>query len=438
MSKSTIAAETELEICGRLAEASPSNPQSEHVVVLQDSFIHVGPNGRHTCLVYEPMGGTVASTAAKLPSNQRINRSKGERTRYPTWMAKRILTDVLGALIFLHQNGVVHGDVHPGNLLFSARKIDSIDEKKLEQPKSKITAPLQRLDGKIDKWSPQYLMLAESLYKYANLGPEMTIKLSDFGAAFWATKPPKKTVTPVALRAPELIFGEPFDSSIDIWSFGCLVYELLTGDMLFGVWKMGDDSQEDADDDHLLELNDVLEPLPDSWLAKWLWASMWFGPDRERLNPRGDTGGIDEIMVFDEVMVYDDEHDDDSSQVSMERGIGGSDDEDAGISPGDGDERDADVKVAHRERVIIHGNNELNLLEETQGPFINERLEVLFEKGKPADMPAEEAQAVISLLRLILRYNPSERPTAAQILEHEWFQKELQVKHSNRRKRSRS
>jgi hypothetical protein len=49
---------------------------------------------------------------------------------------------------------------------------------------------------------------------------------------------------------------------------------------------MGDDEKEDDDDDHLLDLNDALEPLPDAWLSKWPRAHKWFGPNRERLNPR--------------------------------------------------------------------------------------------------------------------------------------------------------
>lgn len=33
----------------------------------------------------------------------------------------------------------------------------------------------------------------------------------------------RRSVTPRALRAPELINGDTWDASIDIWSLGCLV-----------------------------------------------------------------------------------------------------------------------------------------------------------------------------------------------------------------------
>lgn len=57
----------------------------------------------------------------------------------------------------------------------------------------------------------------------------------------------KDPVTPMGLRAPELILKAPFNHSIDIWSFGCPVYELLTGTPLFPLANM-----DNCDDDHLL------------------------------------------------------------------------------------------------------------------------------------------------------------------------------------------
>jgi serine/threonine protein kinase len=95
----------------------------------------------------------------------------------------------------------------------------------------------------------------------------------------------------LALHAPELIFKDPFDSSIDIWAFGCLIYEFLTGTSLLAISRIGDDEDDQADDDHLLDLNDVLQPLPDAWLAKWPHAHRYFGRDRERLDAAAPENG---------------------------------------------------------------------------------------------------------------------------------------------------
>ena len=101
---------------------------------------------------------------------------------------------------------------------------------------------MQRVDGKIDLWSPRYTFTPQPLTSLATVEPGFTVRLSDMGggqysrresrcssslisplASLIASTSATKPVTPVALRAPELIFKESWDMSIDIWSFGCLV-----------------------------------------------------------------------------------------------------------------------------------------------------------------------------------------------------------------------
>lgn len=124
-----------------------------------------------------------------MVEKQHVGVYKRATPKYPMWMAKRILKHALSALAFLHQNDIVHGDVQPGNLLFSASNLDSLEEEELKQPESQITGPLQRLDGKVDRWAPKHLMLGQPLHEYTDLGPEMSIKISDFGAGKPNTTP---------------------------------------------------------------------------------------------------------------------------------------------------------------------------------------------------------------------------------------------------------
>jgi serine/threonine protein kinase len=115
--------------------------------------------------------------------------------------------------------------------------------------------------------------------------------------AFWLAHPPNSTVTAVALRAPELVLRKSFGAGIDIWSFGCLIFEFLTGRTLFALMMLGHDQQEqdDTDDDHLIQLNDVICPLPEWMMQAWPRASKWYGPDRQRLQPYSD----DEPYIHD-------------------------------------------------------------------------------------------------------------------------------------------
>ncbi|KAI9654486.1 MAG: hypothetical protein M1821_006576 [Bathelium mastoideum] len=402
---------SELDIYQRLGQGAVDDDLSKHIVTLLDAFDVTGPNGVHHCLVYEPMGSTATSFLNHLGVNKVLD--PFQTKRYPKWMAKLILKQTLTGLAFLHKNGVIHGDVQPGNLLFSIPNLSRMHEGRLKQHDKDSMHLLERVDGKKDKWAPKYLTVGQPLHEYVTPGPDMVIKISDLASAFFSTDPPVSPVTPLALRAPELIFKETFDASIDIWAFGCLIYEFLTGTPLFFVSLMIGQDADDADDDHLLSLNDVLEPLPDAWLEKWSRADKWFGPNGERLEPRGAeefTGAfVPEITIGDDQARW-------------------SPDEDAFA-------REHRTEGFHQEGQV--GESEPAEDEDFQEgfpspppfdparypsePFINKPLEAQFDKNKPDDIGPEEAKVVTDLIRQVLQYDPAKRPTAAQLLEHPWF-----------------
>jgi len=64
------------------------------------------------------------------------------------------------------------------------------------------------------------------------------------------------------------VLKRPLGTGVDIWAFGCLVYEFLTGEALFAVMP-GDDKDEieQADDDDLILMNDKIRPLP-KWITR--------------------------------------------------------------------------------------------------------------------------------------------------------------------------
>jgi non-specific serine/threonine protein kinase len=107
------------------------------------------------------------------------------KVRYPLWMAKSILKQSLQALAFLHQNGIAHGDFQPGNILFTVNNIDSTPEDVLRQEEDiqagLISPPVQRLDGKEDKWAPRYLCIAHPLSPFTYYAEGFKVKLSDMG-----------------------------------------------------------------------------------------------------------------------------------------------------------------------------------------------------------------------------------------------------------------
>jgi non-specific serine/threonine protein kinase len=168
------------------------NIDAAHVTRLLDQFDHEGPNGVHSCFVLEAMGPSISSMADLLPGKHPSSVSGPKEPilvtdrKYPTWMAKRILKDVLKGLEFLHRNQVVHGDLNSGNMLFTLGSLTQVGEDQLSQDKpferGLLSNPLERIDCKVDKWSPRYLAISQPLTKYAIIGEALSIKLSDFGS----------------------------------------------------------------------------------------------------------------------------------------------------------------------------------------------------------------------------------------------------------------
>ena len=61
----------------------------------------------------------------------------------------------------------------------------------------------------------------------------MKVKVIDFGSATYVYEDCQDYVQTRPYRAPEVIFGCEYDFSADMWSFGCILYELLTSKVLF-------------------------------------------------------------------------------------------------------------------------------------------------------------------------------------------------------------
>lgn len=156
---------------------------ARRVTQLLGEFQHHGPNGVHRCLVFEPMGPSVNSMVEELP--QFKPRRVEMKVRYPLWMAKSILKQSLQALAFLHEHGIAHGDFQPGNMLFTLDNVDSMPEDVLRQEEDvqsrSISPPVERLDGKQDRWAPRYLCVAQPLVPFTYHGDGFKIKLSDMG-----------------------------------------------------------------------------------------------------------------------------------------------------------------------------------------------------------------------------------------------------------------
>lgn len=81
----------------------------------------------------------------------------------------------------------------------------------------------------------------------------------DLGNACWTHRHFSEDIQTRQYRAPEVLIGSKYDTSADMWSLGCMTFELLTGDLLFDP-RAGDDY--DRDEDHLAMFQELLGKMP--------------------------------------------------------------------------------------------------------------------------------------------------------------------------------
>ncbi|THH03576.1 hypothetical protein EW146_g10394 [Bondarzewia mesenterica] len=211
----------ELETLQRIASVPSDHPT--HCVSLLDHFFHPSKDddgASHLCLVTDIFGGTVAS----LMQN---HTGRG----LPVPLAKRILRHMLIGLAHAHGHGVVHTDLKFDNVMFD---LGSISAQEIEiflskDPSRRHPPEASWPRGKIVEAAVSQPLPLPSLKEAFS----RNFLITDFGSAQFVDQPVTNDITPYTLRAPETILQGAWDEKVDIWIFGCLIFESLTGCDLF-------------------------------------------------------------------------------------------------------------------------------------------------------------------------------------------------------------
>ncbi|KAJ5130802.1 uncharacterized protein N7515_006841 [Penicillium bovifimosum] len=237
-----------------LKELASHHPHPKHTVHMLDDFDLKGPNGSHKCLVYELLGPNVPDIIdAKFPDG-----------RLPGKLAKIIAKQSLIGLDGLHQRKIGHGDLHTRNLAFTMPYTDDLAEDRfigmLGKPE---IGYVQRRDGKcLEAGVPEYIVRPAS-YRNHSWNLAQNAKIIDFGESFSLTAVPETLHTPLSVRAPEVIFQDHIDYRVDLWSMGCMLFELFAGQPPFDTFLITSpilvgQMREMATDE-----------LPERWQDKW-------------------------------------------------------------------------------------------------------------------------------------------------------------------------
>ena len=116
---------------------------------------------------------------------------------------------------------------------------------------------------------------------------DIRCKIVDLGTACWTNKIYSHDIQTRQYRCPEVLLGCKYSTSADIWSFGCLIFELATGNVLFDPRTGG--SAYNRDEDHLAQIIEILGPIPKSLASKGIHSHNYLTRNGElkRRKPRG-------------------------------------------------------------------------------------------------------------------------------------------------------
>lgn len=118
----------------------------------------------------------------------------------------------LKALKFLHDLSLTHTDLKPENILLQSREVARVSF----FPRSEFQPPEERYRN----------------LPYARPASN-SIKLIDFGNATYVDMHHSSIIQTRQYRSPEVILQIGWSEKADIWSLGCILFELYTGNVLF-------------------------------------------------------------------------------------------------------------------------------------------------------------------------------------------------------------
>ncbi|PLB46176.1 kinase-like protein [Aspergillus steynii IBT 23096] len=254
----------------------PNHQGRDMILPVRDRFVLEGPNGVHPCYVTAPASCSVSG--AKNGSYQRLFQARSARS---------LIAQLVMAVEYIHSRGIVHGDLHLGNILL--RLPTDFDTLSVEELYAKYGPPTsepivrhdnQPLAPNVPKKAVLPVWLGKLCEKFTS--PEVSILLSDFGEAFMPSMEDRcQSHVPIAFAPPESVFEPrtPLSYASDIWTLACPIWSILGQRPLFeGILA--------TQDDITAEQVDVLGKLPAEWWHEWPARQECFTDDGEARSDR--------------------------------------------------------------------------------------------------------------------------------------------------------
>ena len=192
------AAKLEINVLSKLSEFDPGDKSG--CIKMLDYFDYHG----HTCIAFDILGQSVFDFLRDNCYNP-----------YSLEAVRKISYNMCQSVNFLHKNHLTHTDLKPENILFKNSSYI------IEDNQRRVVDP--------------------------------SVMLIDFGSATFDHEHHSKVVSTRHYRAPEVILELGWSQPCDVWSIGCIMYELATGVTLF---------QTHENREHLAMMERILGQFP--------------------------------------------------------------------------------------------------------------------------------------------------------------------------------
>ena len=245
----------EIKLLRHIKEKEQETNRFKSIVQLLDNFMFVGPNGKHICLIFELMDSNLLSLIKRY-------QFKGISLK----LCKQIINDILIGLDFLHEKcEIIHTDIKPDNLVITLDKKNHIRKKSPEDTNIRTKKKVKIMSSSIPVSENQ----PDTIDKIKNdhhMEQNIICKIADLGNACWTYKHYTENVSARIYRSPEVIVGLPYSTPIDIWSLACVVFELVTGDLLFDIEE--DNNSYQSDQAHIALMIELLGDMPKQFTSE--------------------------------------------------------------------------------------------------------------------------------------------------------------------------
>ncbi|XP_050324823.1 uncharacterized protein LOC126756014 isoform X7 [Bactrocera neohumeralis] len=190
-----------------LEKIAQKDPHCEHLCVkMIDWFDYHG----HMCIVFEMLGLSVFDFLRE-----------NNYEPYPLEQVRHMAYQLCYSVKFLHDNRLTHTDLKPENILF-------VDSEYTTHYNHKINREVRRVKN-------------------------TDVRLIDFGSATFDHEHHSTIVSTRHYRAPEVILELGWSQPCDVWSIGCILFELYLGITLF---------QTHDNREHLAMMERILGQIP--------------------------------------------------------------------------------------------------------------------------------------------------------------------------------